>query len=216
MASVQPGASKARHPVFGPAVAIYDDRRRTRWRLAFWILLIPLSIWGLLMAQGDLAGGNVLFAVGQTAAVVVVATYALQAIRVDIKRMKNPIRLLVARDGFELSTGIGPISWNDVETISDPRSPDGDPKNLRVQLDDPRGFAERHALSPIARLMLRVNKGDLILGSGMARPVATVETMMQGQLAEFRRSESAGPSSASQGATARTRPIRGRRSTRKR
>lgn len=216
MASVQPSESKTRHPVLGPAVAIHDDRRRTWWRLGFEIAMLPLGLAGLAMARGDLASGNTLIGVAQAAGALIVAVWGILGAKTDVKRRLNPIRLVIARDGFELSTDKGPISWDEVATISDPRSPAGDPKNLRVQLDDPRGFAERHALSPFARVMLRVNKGDLILGSGMARPVATVETMMRRQLAEFRRSGSDGSGSFAEGKPARARAPKGRRPVRKR
>jgi hypothetical protein len=215
VASVQPSESKTRHPALGPAVAIHDDRRRTWWRLCFEIAMLPLGLAGLAMAKGDLEAGNTLLGVAQAAGAVVLAVYGLLAARIDVKRRSNPIRLLIARDGFELSTSQGPISWDEVATISDPRSPAGDPRNLRVQLDDPRGFAERHALSPFARLMLRVNRGDLVLGSGMAKPLATVETMMRRQLAEFRHPGSDGSGSSAESKPERAREPRPRRRARR-
>lgn len=215
MASVQPSESKTRHQVLGPAVAIRDDRRRTQWRLGFEIAMLPLGLAGLAMASGDLTSGNTLLGVAQAAGGLIVAVYGLMGAKIDVKRRLNPTRLLIARDGFELSTGDGPISWDEVATISDPRSPTGEPKNLRVQLDDPQGFAERQALSPVARLMLRVNRGDLVLGSGMEKPIVTVETLMRKQLAEFRRpgQDSVGLSADSR--TGRIRALKGRRPARK-
>ncbi|HEX7496853.1 MAG TPA: hypothetical protein VF344_00090 [Candidatus Limnocylindrales bacterium] len=196
MASVQQSESKTRHPVLGPAVAIHDDRRRTWSRIGFEVAMVPLGLAGLAMASGDLSSGNTVIGVAQAAGGVILGVYGILGARIDVRRRLNPIRLLVARDGFELSTGQGPISWDEVASISDPRSPEGDPRNLRVQLDDPSGFAERQRLSPIARVMLRVNRGDLVLGAGMEKPVATVETLMRRQLAEFRRSGSEGPGSS--------------------
>ena len=216
MTSVQPSESKTRHPVLGPAVAIHDDRRRTWWRLGFEIAMLPLGLAGLAMARGDLASGNTLIGVAQAAGAVIVAVWGILSAKIDVKRRLNPIRLLIARDGFELSTGKGPISWDEVATISDPRSPAGDPKDLRVQLDDPRGFVERYALSPFARVMLRVNKGDLVLGGGMAKPVVTVEALMRRQLAEFRHPGSDGIGSSAEGKTERVRAPKGRRPVRKR
>ena len=215
MASVQPSESKTRHQILGPAVAIRDDRRRTQWRLGFEIAMLPLGLAGLAMASGDLTSGNTLLGVAQAAGGLIVAVYGLMGAKIDVKRRLNPTRLLIARDGFELSTGDGPISWDEVATISDPRSPTGEPKNLRVQLDDPQGFAERQALSPVARLMLRVNRGDLVLGSGMEKPIVTVETLMRKQLAEFRRpgQDSVGLSADSR--TGRIRALKGRRPARK-
>jgi hypothetical protein len=216
VASVQPSESNARHSVLGPAVAVDDDRRRTKWRLGFEIAMLPLGLAGLAMARGDLASGNTLIGAAQAAGALIVAVYGILGARIDVKRRSNPIRLLIARNGFELSTGKGPISWDEVATISDPRSPASDPTNLRVQLDDPKGFAERYDLSPFARVMLRVNRGELVLGSGMTKPVATVETMMRRQLAEFRRSGSDGTESYAETKAGRIRTLKGRRPARKR
>jgi hypothetical protein len=216
VASVHQDESKTRHPVLGPAVAIHDDRRRTWWRLGFEVTMVPLGLAGLAMASRDLSSGNTLIGVAQAAGGVIVGVYGIMGARIDVRRRLNPIRLLVARDGFELSTGQGPISWADVASISDPRSPAGDPRNLRVQLDDPSGFAERQRLSPIARVMLRVNKGDLVLGSGMAKPVATVETLMRRQLAEFRGSGPDVPGSSEATKLERARAARPRRRAKRR
>jgi hypothetical protein len=216
VASVQQSESKTRHPILGPAVAIHDDRRRTWWRIGFEVAMVPLGLAGLAMASGDLSSGNTVIGVAQAAGGVILGVYGILGARIDVRRRLNPIRLLVARDGFELSTGQGPISWDEVASISDPRSPEGDPKNLRVQLDDPGGFAERQRLSPIARVMLRINKGDLVLGAGMAKPVATVETLMRRQLAEFRRSGSEGPGSSDTTQPERARAPKPRRRAKRR
>jgi hypothetical protein len=177
--------------------------------------MVPLGLAGLAMASSDLSSGNTLIGVAQAAGAVVVAVYGIISARIDLKRRSRPALLLIARDGFELSTGPGPVSWDEVATIGDPRSPDGDPKNLRVQLDDPIGFADRQGLSPVGRLMLRVNRGDLVLGSGMALPVATVEAMMRKQLSEFHHSESDGTGSPSESGAKRIRAPKGRRPTRR-
>ena len=92
---------------------------------------------------------------------------------------------MIARDGFELFPGHGPVSWNDVDDVSDPRAPDGQPRTLRVQLHSPRGYAEGHGLSLAARLMLWLSRGDLVLGTGMAMPVADAERLMRKRLFEF-------------------------------
>jgi hypothetical protein len=55
--------------------------------------------------------------------------------------------------------------------------------------------------------MIRINRGDLNLGSGLAMPIVNVEDLMRKQLAEFRRLES---SPASEHAHIPARP-RGRR-----
>jgi hypothetical protein len=211
VASDQPSESRMRHPTLGPALAIHDDRRRTRWRLGFWILMVPLGIAGLFMGRSDLASGNTLLGGAQIAGAIVLAVYALVAAGTDSQRARSPIRLFIAKDGFELSTGDGPVSWDEVATISDPHAPNGDPKIVRVQLDDPRGFSGRQSLSIPGRLMLTINRGDIVIGSGMTKPVLEVETLMRKQLAEFLRAKSAGPEAAAPSTAARPRPARSRR-----
>jgi len=211
VASDQPSESRMRHPTLGPALAIHDDRRRTRWRLGFWILMIPLGITGIFIGRGDLDSGNTTLGYAQIAGAIVLAVYAAVAAATDFQRARSAIRLFIAKDGFELSTGDGPISWDEVATISDPHAPNGDPKIVRVQLDDPQGFPGRQSLSPYGRLMLTINRGDIVIGSGMAKPVLEVETLMRKQLAEFLRAESAGPEAAAPSTAARAKPVRSRR-----
>jgi hypothetical protein len=209
--------SKTRHPLLGPGVAIHDNRSRTRLRFLFYVALLPLSAYGLFMGHGDIATGSTLLGVAQIAAALVVALYSIRAVVVDAQHLANPIRLVVARDGFELAPrphrikGLElfpcqhPISWDEVATIGDRKYPDT-PRTLRLQIDDPQGFADRQALAPFARLMLTVNRGDLVLGSGMAMSIARLEDLMRRHLADFRR-EASPPASK----PARTREPRSQR-----
>lgn len=187
MASDQLIQAKTSHAVLGQGIAVYDNRDRTRLRLIVWIAMIPLGIFGIWLGHGDVAAGNTLLGIAQALGGVIVAAYSIQAAVVDFRRLAIPVRLVIARDGFALVPGDGTISWAEVEAIGDPRSPAGQPRTLRVHLSDPGDFQQRHALSPFARLALRFNRGDLLLGSGMAMPVVKAETLMRTQLADFRR-----------------------------
>jgi hypothetical protein len=177
--------SETRHAVLGPGTALYDDRRRTKLRVILWIALVPLGIFGVLLGRGDLAAGATLLGIAEVLGGIVLVVYSVQAAVEDARRLSTPIRLVIARDGFALLPGDLTVSWNEVEAISDPGSPVGQPRVLRVQLSDPGEFKQRHSLSQIARLALRFNRGDLVLGSGMAMPVAQAEALMRSQLAEF-------------------------------
>jgi len=207
----QPIESKTRHAVLGPGTALYDNRARTKLRLVLWIAMVPLGIFGIWLGRGDLAAGNTVLGIAQALGGVVLAAYSVQAAVVDARRLSIPIRLVIARDGFALVPGDLTVSWNEVESISDPRSPAGQPGTLRVQLSDPGEFKHRHPLSPIARLALRFNRGDLVLGSGMAMPVANAEALMRRQLTEFQ-----GLGSTSSAAPMQAREQKGRRSRPKR
>jgi hypothetical protein len=157
-----------------------------------WIVLIPLGLFGIWLGRGDLVSGNALLGLAQALAGVVVVSYSVLAGVGDVKRLAQPIRLVIARDGFALVPGNDAVSWDEVEAIKDPRNPDGQPRTLRVHLVDPAGFRRRHTLSPTEQLWLRVNRGDLDLGSGTAMPVLDAEALMRRRLAEFHR-QSSGP-----------------------
>ena len=191
MSSDQPTQSKTSHAVLGPGIAIHDNRDRTRLRLILWIAMVPLGIFGIWLGRGDVAAGSTVPGIAQALGGVILATYSVQAAVVDARRLAIPIRLVIARDGFALVPGNCPISWAEVKAISDPRSPPGQPRTLRVQLLDPGEFKQRHVLSPFARLALTFNRGDLLLGSGLAMPVVKAETLMRTQLANFHRLGSA-------------------------
>jgi hypothetical protein len=81
--------------------------------------------------------------------------------------------------------GKGVVSWGEVETIRDPKAPDGQPRSLRVQLVDPVEFRQTHTLSLTETLWLRFNRGVLDLGDGTAMPVANVQALMRRRLADF-------------------------------
>ena len=187
-----------RHPVLGPAVVVNDDRRATSGRLVLELGMVPLGVFGIFLGMGDLNAGNTLIGVGQIAGAVIVALYGVRGSILDFRRRSNPARLAIARDGFEFVPGRSsrsrlemypaqrPISWSDVESVSDPRAPRGLTRSVRVQLADPSGFANREAFSLFARAMMRFNRGDLVLGGGMSLQPDRVEAMMQKQLAEFK------------------------------
>ena len=210
MPSDQPTQSRTSHPVLGPGIAVYDNRGRTRLRLAVWIGMVPLGIFGVWLGRGDVASGNTLPGMAQALGGFM-ATYSARATVVDIRRLAIPIRIVVARDGLALVPGDRTISWDEVDSIRDPRAPEGQPRTLRLHLSNPGEFERQHALSLVARLALRVNRGDLLLGAGTAMPVVKAEALMRTQLADFRRRES-----ASAHAPVRPREARGRRPEHKR
>jgi hypothetical protein len=185
--------------------------------------MVPLGFLGVSLGIGDLTNGSELLGLAEIFGGIVLGLYGIRGAVVDAQRITNPVRLVIARDGFELFPGRRrfpwfelypsqhPVSWDDVATVSDPKSPAGQPRNLRVQLYDPAAFADRENLSALDRLLLRLNGGDLVLGIGMALSVSEVEQLMRQHLAEFRR-----PGSASVPAAARTATPKARRPARKR
>ncbi len=183
--SSQSTQSKTSHPVLGPGIAIYDNRSKTRLRLVMWIAMVPLGIFGIWLGRGDIASGRSVSGVAQALGGVFLVAYSFQAAWLDARRLVNPIRLVIARNGFAVVPGNRTISWDEVESISDPRSPEGQPKMLRIQLSDPDGFEQRHGLSPFARLTFKFHRGDLLLGNGLAMPVLKAESLMRRHLADF-------------------------------
>lgn len=206
------------HPRFGRAVAVYDNQSRTRWNVVFGVGFVVIGIAGVYMGSGDLAGGSDALGSAYVAGGFFLVLWGIRATLGSAMRLRNPIRLVIGKQGFEYSDGPGVVEWDEVDTVSDPASPSATPRMLRVQLIDPAGFARLHSLSPIARFMLRANQGDLFIGRDMAMSVAQAENLMRRQLAESRRSEAAtaGGHDSSAGPQPRTTAPRGRRPTRKR
>ena len=155
-----------------------------------WILCVPLGFYGVWIGRSDVASGNTVFGVAQALGGVILSAYSVFAAVLDARRLASPIRLVIARDGFALLPGTGTVSWNEVESVGDPRSPYGQPRTLRVQLTDPDEFRDRHGLSPVARLKLIFDRGDLVLGSGLAIPIPRAEALMRKALADFEGTES--------------------------
>jgi hypothetical protein len=155
-----------------------------------WILCVPLGFYGVWIGRSDVASGNTVFGVAQALGGVILSAYSVVAAVLDARRLASPIRLVIARDGFALLPGTSTVSWNEVESVGDPRSPYGQPRTLRVQLTDPDEFRDRHGLSPVARLKLIFDRGDLVLGSGLAIPIPRAEALMRKALADFEGTES--------------------------
>jgi hypothetical protein len=213
VASGQQAPSKSiTHTVLGPAEAIYDDRTHSMGNLFLGLACICLGPLGVYWGSGDLASGNSLLGVAYVAGGLVLFLYAVRLTLLAVVRLRDRVALVVARDGFEATGGDGPVGWDEVRTVSDPASPPGEPRILRVQLIDPRGYVERHGVGPIGRWLLRYHQYDLFLGRDMALPVADVQARMRKRLAEFR-----SPHQAAWGDVGgRPTGPRGRRPTRKR
>jgi hypothetical protein len=156
-----------------------------------WAVLVPLGIVGVWLGRGDVASGSALTGLAQALAGVIVVSYSVLAAVEDARRLSEPIRFIVARDGFAFVPRGHTVSWGEVDTIRDPRFPEDQPRTLRIHLADPSEFERRHSLTPFARLALRFNKGDLVLGSGISMPIPKAEDLMRQKLADFRRVGSA-------------------------
>ena len=180
-------STTSNHPLLGPSVAIHDDRARSRGNLLLGLACICLGPVGIYFGGPDLARGSTELGVAYLAGGAFLLIYGLWLTFLTANRLRHPVTLLVGRGGFE-AAGSGPVRWDEVATISDPASPPGQPRVVRVQLVDPDDFAERRHLGPVARKLLQFRQNDLVLGRSMAMPVADVQALMRTYLAEFRRS----------------------------
>ena len=203
------------HPDLGPSVAIHDDRSHTLGNIFLGLACLCLGPAGVYMGSGDLAGGSAVLGWAYVAGGVVLFLYGARMAFLAVARVRHRTVLVVGRDGFEAARGDGPVGWDEVATISDPASPPGDPRMVRVQLIDPDDYVSRHALGLVSRYMLRVHQDDLFLGRDMAMPVADVQALMRKRLAEFGRlaHDEAGEEASG---SAKSAAPRGRRPTRKR
>ena len=183
------------HPVLGPAVTIYCDRRQSLANLFLDLAFMCVAFIGFFLGLGDATGSNSgagslsfppIVGVAQIAAAFVVGGWAIRAGTRAIGRMSNTASLVVGRDGFEFRIGDGPVTWDEVESIGDRGLSDDQPRSLRVQLEDPGEYASRHSLSPLSRALLRLNRRELVLGHDTIMPLGAVQALMRKRLSEHR------------------------------
>jgi hypothetical protein len=187
MASRQPAvATPTNHPLLGPSVSIADDRARSRGNLLLGLACLGLGPVGVLFGSGDLAAGATLLGFMFAGGGAFLFVYGAFVAFGPARRLRYPEALVVGRDGFQLA-GDEPVGWEEVAAVSDPASPPGEPRIVRVQLIDSDEYVARHRLGLMARQALRMHGYDLFLGRDMAMPVAEVEALMRRRLAEYRR-----------------------------
>ncbi len=176
------------HATLGPSVAIYDDRRGAQRHLLMVIVMAAGGILGLLVGGNDLRTGEIATAVVLLIAGVALLLYGGTEARATAKRFGAPVRLVVGEGGFEDASVDGPIAWDEVESIGFEKVGRGQPGAVRVQLRASGDFANQHALSRQARLMLRINNGGLYLARGTRMPAPDVLDLMSDRLAGHLRS----------------------------
>jgi hypothetical protein len=192
----QTESTPVKHPVLGPAVELYSDRRQSWGALFLDLAFLCLALLGFVLGLGDLSGGTTsnfgsltlppILGLAEILGAVVMAAWAIRAGSLAIGRIRRPALLVVGRDGFEYLAGNGPVGWDEVESVADANSPDEQPRTLKVQLNDPGEYARRHSLSPVDRAFSLLTRGDLVLGHETIMPVAEVQALMRERLAEFR------------------------------
>jgi hypothetical protein len=217
VASVRPIASTpVDHRVLGPAVAIYADRRQSLASIFLYMAFLCIAALGLFIGLGDLGtkGSSAatfgipgpILGTAQIAAAVVVAAWCARATFFAVGRIRQPAALIVGRAGFEYVDGHGPVGWDEVETVGAPAYRNS--ARLTVQLIDPAEYSARHHLSPIGRLLLRLDHYDLTIGYLMIMPTAELQDLMQRRLAEFRHRGAGGGLVPEPKAPKRRRPAR--------
>jgi hypothetical protein len=192
----QTESTPVNHPVLGPAVEIYSDPRQSWGTLFLDMAFLCVALLGFVLGFGDVSGGTTsnvvnltlppILGLAEIVGAAVIAGWAIRAGSLAIGRIRRPAFLVVGRDGFEYLAGKGPVSWDEVDSVSDPNSPDEQPRTLRVHLNDPGDYARRHSLSPIDRAFSLLTRGDLVLGHETIMPLGKVQAMMRKRLEEFR------------------------------
>ena len=161
MTSGQPADSgEMDHPTLGPSVAIYDDRRGAQRHMLMAVVMAAGGILGLLVGGNDLRTGEAATGVVLVVAGLALLLYGVTETRATAKRLGTPVRLVVGEGGFEDASVDGPIAWDEVESIGFEKVGRGQPGAVRVQLRAPGEFADQHALSRQARLMLGSTTAD--------------------------------------------------------
>jgi hypothetical protein len=207
------------HPVLGPSLSIYSDRRQALAGLFLDLAFMCVALIGFLLGMGDLTGGSSdasglrlppILGLAQILAAIVVAAWAIRAGWQAVGRIRNPASVIVGRDGFQFQSGDGPVGWDEVDSVGDSRYPDDQPRSLRVRLSDPAEYRRRHSLSPVGLVIARLNRGELVLGHDTVMPINTLQALMRKRLAEFQGSSPVAVTGAA-AVTASNRPPKRRR-----
>ena len=183
----QADAIEIEHPTLGPAVAIYDDRRKSKRRLLTAAGMGAVGAVGIILGLGDFSNGD-----GTGGSVFVLAgaallVYGASEARSTLLRFRTAFSLVVGEAGFEYAFGAGSIAWDEVASLGFERvARRGKPGAIRVQVKEPDEFAARHELSLPASLMLRINDGALYVARGALMPAGAVLELMSARLAEFK------------------------------
>jgi hypothetical protein len=184
----QGDAIEIEHPTLGAAVAIYDDRRKSKRRLLTAAGTAAVGAVGIVLGLGDFSNGD-----GTGGSVFVLAgaallIYGANEARATLMRFRTAFSLVVGEAGFEYAFGAGAVTWDEVDSLGFERvARRGKPGAVRVQVNVPDEFAARHELSLPASLMLRINDGALYIARGSLMPAGAVLELMNDRLAEFRR-----------------------------
>ena len=184
----QGDAIEIEHPTLGAAVAIYDDRRKSKRRLLTAAGTAAVGAVGIVLGLGDFSNGD-----GTGGSVFVLAgaallIYGANEARATLMRFRTAFSLVVGDAGFEYAFGAGSVTWDEVASLGFERvARRGKPGAVRVQVKVPDEFAARHELSLPASLTLRLNDGALYVARGSLMPAGAVLELMNDRLAEFRR-----------------------------
>ncbi len=180
-------AIEIEHPTLGPAVAIYDDRRKSKRRLLTAAGTGAVGAVGIVLGLGDFANGD-----GTGGSIFVLAgaallVYGISEARATLLRFRTAFSLVVGEAGFEYAFGAGSVAWDEVASLGFERvARRGKPGAVKVQVKEPDEFAARHELSLPASLMLRINDGALYVARGALMPAGAVLELMSARLAEFK------------------------------
>jgi hypothetical protein len=174
------------HPTLGPSVSVFDDRRGALRHLLMSAGMAAGGILGLIVGGNDLRTAE-----GSTGSLLVIlglllVIYGGTEVQATIVRLRTRTSLIIGDTGFEDPSIAGPVAWEEVKSVDFETVGRGNPKAVRVQLDNPRDFAMRHELSRTARLRLKMNGGALYVARGALMPTPEVLELMDGRLGESR------------------------------
>jgi hypothetical protein len=192
------------HPTLGPALAILDDRRRTRRNLALGALWTAVGALGVSMGIGDTASGDGIgFLFGLAGLVVML--YGLNEIRLNALRLLRPVRLIIGDRGFAFATGLAPIMWQDVSAVElSVGQRDPQPTGIQVRVRAPGRPPQGRPAGRPAREPSRAQGEWISIGGGTAMPLRdVVELMREHVRPDARRPSSAASSKAGAGRTSR-------------
>ena len=171
------------HPELGASTAYLDNRRLTTRAFVLSFVWMGIGLFGTYMANGDIRGGDSLGYFFMLAGLILIL-YGMAEFRTAMVRFREPIRLVIAENGFAFADGPGVIAWGEVAVVDfETSTRQAEPLGIRLRIREPQDFIERRPdMKGSAKRSLIHNEGWMRVGTGYVAPLEDVLAAMKEHL----------------------------------
>jgi hypothetical protein len=176
-----PGTKEIDHPDLGAAIAILDNRRRTRRDLWLSLACLFAGFLGVYFGYTDAQNGDGTAWFWMLSGLVLVA-YGVGMLRSAVLRFISPIRFVFGAAAFDFAgrPGPEPIRWAEVSAAElEIPAKQSRAEGICFQVRSPEAFAERRGLAPRAARRLIDGGGWISVRGETALPLDEVVDLMR-------------------------------------